>query len=530
MHIERASASDVDDLLTVWRRSVEATHRHFMTGEELDELTPAVRDYLGNSQTEFWVLRDGRLAAGFMGLKASKIESLFLSPEYFRQGLGRRFVEHAAEQCSELFVDVNEENAAAIAFYTACGFHAIGRTAVDDQGRPHPLIHMRRSSDSATPRKRHSGDTIQERRASPELRTDILTGRQCIIAPERAARPSAFTPDPPLHRHASNGQPDDPFAEGNEQETPGERFAFRAEDSQPNGPGWSLRVVPNRYPAVTMNDGPNAPSLGNAQDAAPDGHSFFFPTTDAIGEHDVVIECPDSRRRWLDLTLQEMTAVFVAWKTRIGQLVASQQFQSLSVFRNEGFSAGASLAHNHSQMIAHRQMTPMDVVRHQREDEYQAGHRSRSGIGGKTASDDLVSAILAAELESGARIIRETTHFVALCPFASRTAYHVRIVPRDSVTWRFSDVEDQHLAELAEIVRDIVTGWASILGACPSFNMLLPHSRIDRQPAFRWMLELIPRTGRIAGLELLSDLDLVTVSPEAAATQLSSRSLHFPKP
>lgn len=524
MHIERASASDVDDLLTVWRRSVDATHLHFISREELDELTPVVRDYLSNGETEFWVLRDGRLAAGFMGLKASKIESLFLSPEYFRQGLGRRFVEHAAEQCSELFVDVNEENTAAIAFYTACGFHAIGRTAVDDQGRPHPLIHMKRTAVAAAPQKPDSRESIPERRASPELRTDILTGRQCIIAPERAARPSAFTPDPPLHRHASNSQPDDPFAEGNEQETPGERFALRAEDSKPNGPGWSLRVVPNRYPAVTMNDGPSTRSSGNVHDPAHDRHSFFFPAADAIGEHDVVIECPDSRRRWLDLTLQEMTAVFGAWKTRIGQLVASQKFQSLSVFRNEGFSAGASLAHNHSQILAHRQMTPMDMVRHQREDEYKAGRGIRLGAGSEPASDDLIRALMAAELACGLRIVRETAHFVALCPFASRTAYHVRIVPRDSVAWRFSDVDDQHLAELAEIVRDIVTGWTSILGDCPSFNMLLPHSRIDRQPAFRWMLELIPRTGRIAGLELLSDLDLVTVSPEAAAAKLLPQS------
>jgi len=80
--------------------------------------------------------------------------------------------------------------------------------------------------------------------SSPQFRTDVLTGQQVIVAPLRRHRPSAYLPDPPLSSLI------DPFAEGHESETPDERFAIRADDSEPNGPGWMLRVVPNRYPTV----------------------------------------------------------------------------------------------------------------------------------------------------------------------------------------------------------------------------------------------------------------------------------------
>ena len=86
MLIERAAPDDIDALLVLWRRSVDATHLHFITSDELDELTPAVRNYLQNGQTEFWVLRDTKRLAGFMGSNSGKRESLFIASEYFRKG------------------------------------------------------------------------------------------------------------------------------------------------------------------------------------------------------------------------------------------------------------------------------------------------------------------------------------------------------------------------------------------------------------------------------------------------------------
>ena len=78
-----------------------------------------------------------------MGLGGSQIESLFLAPEFLRRGAGRRMIDHARSLHSELTVDVNEQNADAVAFYQAVGFVVERRSELDDQGRPYPLLHLR---------------------------------------------------------------------------------------------------------------------------------------------------------------------------------------------------------------------------------------------------------------------------------------------------------------------------------------------------------------------------------------------------
>jgi putative acetyltransferase len=143
MTIRRMIPEDRDELLRIWRRSVDATH-HFVSAQDLDTLTPQVQHYLAQTETQFWVYCDSidRLL-GFMGLKGNRMESLFLDPACFRQGAGRQMVLHAQELWDELLVDVNEQNGPAVAFYEACGFRVIGRSETDDQERPYPLLHMK---------------------------------------------------------------------------------------------------------------------------------------------------------------------------------------------------------------------------------------------------------------------------------------------------------------------------------------------------------------------------------------------------
>jgi len=143
MDIRRAIPTDRDILLDVWLRSVRATHT-FLSEEDIQSMIPQVRDYLASSEPEFWVLCDDSGAIiGFMGMSGSKMESLFLAPEFQRRGAGRRLVRHAQALHGELTVDVNEQNSAARGFYEACGFAVEGRSELDDQGRPYPLLHMR---------------------------------------------------------------------------------------------------------------------------------------------------------------------------------------------------------------------------------------------------------------------------------------------------------------------------------------------------------------------------------------------------
>ena len=143
MDIRRAIRTDREVLLDVWLRSVRATHT-FVSEEHIQSMVPQVRDYLASGAPEFWVLCDDAGAImGFMGMSGSKMESLFLAPEFQRRGAGRRLVRHARALHGELTVDVNEQNAAARGFYEACGFVVEGRSDLDDQGRPYPLLHMR---------------------------------------------------------------------------------------------------------------------------------------------------------------------------------------------------------------------------------------------------------------------------------------------------------------------------------------------------------------------------------------------------
>jgi putative acetyltransferase len=143
MNIRPAIPADRDVLVDVWVRSVRATHA-FLSEEDIQSLLPLVRDYLKSDGPELWVLCSNSGAVmGFMGMSGSKMESLFLAPEFHRRGGGRRLVRHAQELHGELTADVNEQNPAARHFYEACGFIVEGRSEFDDTGRPFPLLHMR---------------------------------------------------------------------------------------------------------------------------------------------------------------------------------------------------------------------------------------------------------------------------------------------------------------------------------------------------------------------------------------------------
>ena len=143
MNIRRVAPTDGEVLLDIWLRSVRATHS-FVSEADIQSIIPLVRQYLTSSGPDIWVLSsDAGAAMGFMGMSGNKMESLFLAPEFHRQGGGRRLVRHAQQLYGELTADVNEQNEAARRFYESCGFLVEGRSPVDEQGRPYPLLHMR---------------------------------------------------------------------------------------------------------------------------------------------------------------------------------------------------------------------------------------------------------------------------------------------------------------------------------------------------------------------------------------------------
>jgi putative acetyltransferase len=145
MIIREALPSDRVRLLDIWLRSVRATHL-FLTEDDIQSLLPLVRD-VALIELELWVLcSDDGMAIGFLGLLGAKIEALFIAPEWTRRGGGRLLIEHARRLKGCLTVDVNEQNTEAVTFYRACGFQVVGRSPVDDAGRPFPLLHLGESS------------------------------------------------------------------------------------------------------------------------------------------------------------------------------------------------------------------------------------------------------------------------------------------------------------------------------------------------------------------------------------------------
>jgi UDPglucose--hexose-1-phosphate uridylyltransferase len=350
-------------------------------------------------------------------------------------------------------------------------------------------------------------NAIQPNADLPHYRTDVLTGRRVIIAPGRSMRPSAFQPS-----DKSAGQLD-PFAEGGESETPQEVLAVRRPDTLPDQPGWLIRVVPNRYPAVLdANDARSDDAADGDHSVDEDAARSLFPSSVACGQHEVVIECPDLRTRLLQMTESEVAAIFKVWRDRLRTLVIGKRFQSVVVFRNEGSSAGASLAHCHSQIIGTEELTEADRCR------LRIGRDYYQRTGNVLQKD-----LLDAELRDGVRTVSQCDRLVVLCPFAPQTAHHVRLLPRCNRSQAFDEISDDDLQLLARRVHELVKALSSEIHQGFSFNLVLinpPRLQPSDIPLPGWMLEILPRLSRRGGWEFASDMEIVTVSPEQTAESL----------
>src|SRR5439155_3336800 len=209
---------------------------------------------------------------------------------------------------------------------------------------PRPSSTTRAGSSStctwvSTATRRRSAETYPGTRV-PERRLDPLTGLRTIVAGERAGRPGGelwAEPRPPV-------DPDgDPFLEGHEDRTPPELFAWRPEGGRPDGPGWTVRVVPNLYPALGE-DGSGAPSDPLA---AGRGEPDLFVVRPAAGAHEVIVNAAQPVSSLAELEPEEVERAMEVWRERM-QAHAGAAYLHLIV--NEGREAGASLPHTHAQL------------------------------------------------------------------------------------------------------------------------------------------------------------------------------------
>ncbi|MEH8150905.1 acetyltransferase [Aeromonas veronii] len=141
MKIDTATRADYPALITLWEASVRATH-HFLPEAEILALKPLILEHYFDAVTLHCARTEEGNIAGYSGVYEGKLEMLFVAPEARGSGVGGRLVEHAITQGGTTQVDVNEQNEQAVGFYLKMGFTVTGRSPLDGQGKPYPLLHM----------------------------------------------------------------------------------------------------------------------------------------------------------------------------------------------------------------------------------------------------------------------------------------------------------------------------------------------------------------------------------------------------
>jgi UDPglucose--hexose-1-phosphate uridylyltransferase len=322
----------------------------------------------------------------------------------------------------------------------------------------------------------------------PEVRIDPLSGQRSIVAGDRAGRPGgelSAEAGPQLDPAT------DPFVEGHEDRTPPEVYAVRPAGGAPDTPGWTVRVVPNLYPALS----PNGPV------PAPDANTDLFWSAAARGEHEVVINAPQPVTSLSELAVEQVGAAMDVWRERMR---AHADAAYVHVIVNERREAGASLPHTHAQIYA-LDFVPAAVAR----------ERERFGAyATQTMGSNLLADLVQEEVRRRERVVAIDDDTVLLAAYAGRVPYQLMIAPRTARA-RFED--DGPLG--AAMLHDALRRLAAQLGASPPLNLWV---RTAPQGAehFCWRIDIVPRLTHLAGLELGAGVHLNIVPPELAAAQL----------
>jgi UDPglucose--hexose-1-phosphate uridylyltransferase len=287
------------------------------------------------------------------------------------------------------------------------------------------------------------------------------------------------------------------FCPGNEAKTPPEILASRTPDSAPNGPGWSLRVVPNKFPALRIEG-----------ELEPSGEGLY-DRMNGVGAHEVVIESPDHQATLATLPADTVADVLLAYRDRVVDLKKDPRFEYILVFKNHGAAAGASLEHPHSQLIA----TPIIPIMVSEE-------LNGSSQYYRMKERCVWCDILHQERRSQRRMIVEANGFVAFAPFAPRFPFETWILPTHHRS-AFEETGVEELRGLAEVLGEFLRRMDRVLQH-PPFNFMLHTAPLREGPLehFHWHLEIIPKLTNVAGYEWGSGFFINPVPPEDAAAAL----------
>jgi UDPglucose--hexose-1-phosphate uridylyltransferase len=329
-----------------------------------------------------------------------------------------------------------------------------------------------------------------------EIRRDPITGRSVVIDRAAFKRRDDFDLEPVRLDDVLSACP---FCEGRESDAGPEILAWR-EGGLANHPGWSVRVVPNKHPALQIEGGMELRT------------ESVFETRDGLGAHEVIVETPLHDQPLHALEPDRLWRVLWAWRTRLQDLKRDSRFASVVIFKNHGRAAGARLDHAHSQLVAYPIVPP--ALR----EEIDGGVRHFDNTTRCIFCD-----VIAEERRDGRRIIFDNDAILAIAPFAARVPFETWLLPRDHAP-RFEEASDKSLEGLASGIRTVMTGidWAL---ERPAYNLVLHSAPLSGESdrAFHWHLEILPRVTRYSGLEWGSGIFRNPVAPEDTAQTLRDR-------
>ncbi len=336
----------------------------------------------------------------------------------------------------------------------------------------------------------------------PELRQDYATKEWVIIATERARRPEEFAKSREEPVRLPERDPHCPFCPGNEQMTPPEVLALR-DGAVPDGPGWLVRVIPNKFPALIPDGRPHRSRSG------------IYLRMEGVGFHEVVIETPRHDQTLALLSPQEMERVVAVYRERYRQLNENPCNELILIFRNQGKQAGTSLIHPHSQIVA----TPI-VPPAVRRSLYEA-ERYYDALGRCVICD-----IIDYELRVQERIVSDDPEFVTVVPFAAQVPFELLIIPKLHQA-SFGELLDDQIPSFSGVVRGALRKLYFALKN-PDYNFAIftaPHYT-QGEPHSHWYLRIRPRLTTPAGFEMGSQIYINVSLPEENAQFLRQ----FPVP
>jgi len=328
-----------------------------------------------------------------------------------------------------------------------------------------------------------------------EFRQDATTKDWVIIAPERSKRPQQ-RPKKKAAEDIPAWDASCPFCPGNEVETAGEVLRIPLSEEATS---WDVRVVPNRFAALTLEGDTTRIEEGP-----------FFRKMGGFGVHEVIIDSPSHNTPPALMSYEQIEKVLIAYQERYNALKKNRQIKHITIFKNDGWAAGTSLVHPHSQLVA----TPIMAPYFHRKFDVALDYFADMGR-------CLYCDLIAWDMEQGgSRVVAETGKFVVVHPYASHVPYETWIVPKTHCA-SFGLFPTFHIAELAMVLKDVLFCLHQGLDN-PAYNLVIDSTTTDDEddPYYHWHIRIIPRLSTIAGFEMGSGIYISTMLPEDTASHM----------